>query len=79
MVKSLRNCSSVEELLAGVRAFCLPGGEDAARAIRAIRISERGELRSAPTSRWIPFTAELELDACSSRIRCKAGGSPWRC
>jgi hypothetical protein len=41
-----------------MRVFCCPDGEDAARRIRSIKTTQRGELRSAPGARWMPFTAE---------------------
>ena len=57
-----------EQLLARLRAFCFPGGEDAARAISAIRYTQRGEMCSAPGAKWVPFTAEEEIDTRRSRF-----------
>jgi hypothetical protein len=63
---------AAQDLLRRLRAFCFPGGEDMARGVAAIRITERGEFRSAPNARWIPFTAEQEIDATRSRFRWDA-------
>jgi hypothetical protein len=46
--------------------FCFPQGEDAARRIRAIRMTEAGEIRAAPDARWIAFTARQTIDATQS-------------
>lgn len=59
-------------LLDGVRAFCFPGGEEAARRIRAVQITERGEMQTAPNARRIEFTSTLEIDARQSRFRWQA-------
>lgn len=67
-------------LLARLRQFCFPGGIEAARGIRAVRVRERGELRSAPNARWMPFTAEMEIQAARSGFRWDArfgGGVRW--
>jgi hypothetical protein len=53
------NCA----LLAKLRAFLMPGGEDAARSVCCIRLKEQGEMRLAPQARWTPFTAEERIDA----------------
>ncbi len=53
-------------LLEGLSAFGLPGGEEAARRLRGVRITERGELRSAPGAPWTPFTSEQTIDAVRS-------------
>jgi hypothetical protein len=50
-------------LLARLRSFLLPGGEDSARRVRCVRLKEQGEIRSAPDAHWIPFTAEERIDA----------------
>jgi uncharacterized protein DUF6920 len=50
-------------LLARLRAFCFPGGEDAARLVRAVRTRQQGEFRMSPGARWTPFTAEEVIDA----------------
>ena len=59
-------------LLAHLRAFCFPGGEDFARTVSAIRITERGEMRASQDARWIPFTAEQVIDARRSSSRWDA-------
>ena len=33
-----------QTLLASLKAFCFPGGEDAARRVRGVKITQRGEL-----------------------------------
>lgn len=58
--------ADVRALFARLRAFLLPGGEDAARLVRCVRLKEQGEMRSAPDARWIPFTAEERIDAWRS-------------
>lgn len=58
--------------LDAVRRFCFPGGEDAARRVKAIRINERGEMQTVPKARPIAFTAEQLIDACASRFRWEA-------
>lgn len=50
-------------LLEDLRNFCLPGGEEAARHVNGLRITERGEMRSAPEAPWAPFTSEQTIDA----------------
>jgi hypothetical protein len=59
-------------LLASLKAFCFPGGEDAARQVRGVRITQRGELCMAPGARWTPFTAEQRIDATQSSFCWKA-------
>jgi hypothetical protein len=59
-------------VLGRLRRFLLPGGTEAARGVRAVRLTERGEICSAPGARWLPFTAEEEMDATRSRFRWEA-------
>jgi hypothetical protein len=54
--------AGIQGLLARLRAFCFPGGEDRARSINAIRTTERGEMRASPGARWLPFTAEQVIE-----------------
>ena len=61
-----------EPALGRLRAFLLPGGEAAARGVRAMTASERGEIRSAPRARAIPFTAQESIDATQSAFRWDA-------
>jgi hypothetical protein len=61
-----------EELLAGWRAFALPGGEEAARAVRALAWEEEGELRASPKARWTPFTARYRVEAAATTFRWDA-------
>ena len=65
-------------LLARLRAFCFPGGEDSARLVRAIKTTQRGEMRMSPGARWIPFTAEEVIDARRSCFRWDARFSGGR-
>jgi hypothetical protein len=66
------------ELLALLRAFCFPGGEDAARLVRAIRATQKGEIRMSPEARWIPFTSEDFIEATRSSFRWKARLDPGK-
>jgi hypothetical protein len=50
-------------MIARLTAYLLPGGEAAARGVRGIRTTQRGEIRSGPDARWNPFTAEEFVDA----------------
>jgi len=59
-------------LLASLRAFLFPHGEDAARQVRAVKVTERGEFRAAPNARWIPYTAENVIQATCSGFRWDA-------
>jgi hypothetical protein len=67
-----------ETLLSRLRAFCLPGGEEAARQVRSIRITQRGEMRMTEAARWIPFTAEETIDAKQSSFCWQARLDPGR-
>jgi hypothetical protein len=55
-----------------VRTFFFPDGEDAARSIVRVRITERGGMQSDPRARPISFTSEQEIDARRSRFRWEA-------
>lgn len=50
-------------LLASLKAFCFPGGEEAGRGCRSVKTTQRGEFRSAPGARWMTYTAEERIDA----------------
>jgi hypothetical protein len=65
-------------LLARLRSFCFPGGEEAARRVRAVRTTEKGEMRMSPQARWIPFTAEQFTDAGRSSFRWDAHLDPGK-
>jgi len=69
---------SVPPLLARLRSFLIPGGEAAVRGVRGIRASQRGEIRSSPVARWVPFTAEETIEATRSGFRWQArmGANP---
>jgi hypothetical protein len=56
----------VMSMLARLRAYHLPGGEEAARSVRGIRTLQRGEIRSSPDARWGALTAEESVDAARS-------------
>lgn len=51
-----------QALLGQLKSFAMPGGEDAARVVRRMRLTEKGEMRSAANARWIPFTAEETIE-----------------
>jgi len=51
------------------RLFALPGGADAVRGARGVRLTQRGEMIRSPRSRGIPFTAEQTIDALRSGFR----------
>lgn len=59
-------------------AYLLPGGDLAARGVRGIRTKQRGEIRSAPGARWMPFEAEEFIDATRSAFRWDASMGPNR-
>ena len=59
-------------LLERLRAFGLPAGAELARTLHGVKLTWRGELRSTPRTRWIPFTAEETIDATRSGYRWDA-------
>lgn len=61
-----------QALLDRLRAFFFPGGENGARLVRGVRTTQRGEFRASPEAKWIPFTAEEEMDATRSGFRWDA-------
>ncbi len=65
-------------LLARLRGFCFPEGEQAALSVTAIRITERGEMRMSPEARWIPFTAAQTIETRRSSFRWDARLSSGR-
>jgi hypothetical protein len=62
----VQRTETAETLLARLRGYCLPGGEEAARGVRGIRATQRGEIRSSAEAKWLPFTAEEYVDATRS-------------
>jgi hypothetical protein len=68
-------------LLARLRAFCFPGGEAAARGVRAVRTTQRGEMRGSPGARPIPFTAQETIESRRSgfcwEARMSGGAMKW--
>jgi hypothetical protein len=63
MTREKTQDGDAQVLLAGLRSFLLPGGEDLARRVRCVRLKEQGEIRSAPEARWISFSAEERIEA----------------
>lgn len=59
-------------LLARLHQFCFPGGEEVARSVIGVRITEQGEMRMSPEARWIAFTAEQTIEARRSSFRWQA-------
>lgn len=59
-------------LLARLRAYCFPGGEEAARQVRTIKTTQRGEIRASASARWTPFTADEVIEAGRSSFRWEA-------
>ncbi len=53
-------------LLARLKAYVFPEGDAAARAVRAIRTTQRGEIRSSASAAWKPFAAQEMVDATRS-------------
>jgi len=69
---------AIQGLLASLKAFCFPMGEDAARQVRRVKITQRGEICLAPGAHWTPFTAEQWIDATQSNFCWKARfGGRW--
>ena len=66
------SATEAQSLLALLRAFCFPGGEAAARLIRGVRTTQRGQFRMAPGARWTPFTAREFIDSRQSGFRWEA-------
>jgi hypothetical protein len=61
--------TAIPSVLARARAFCFPAGESAAHRIRTVHTTQRGEMRTSPQARWIPFTAE-EVTATTHSSFC---------
>jgi hypothetical protein len=53
----------METLLLRSGEIFIPGRNDAARLIRALRTPEKGQPRMSPEARWIPLTAEPVIDS----------------
>lgn len=70
--------AETESLLKRLRSFYFPGGETAARRIRAIITTESGWFQMAPSARAIPFTAEQHTDCTSSSFVWKARLNPGK-
>src|SRR5208282_1643877 len=78
LIDNESQASDTLTLLARLRSFCFPGGEEAGRRIRAVRTAEKGEMRMSPEARWIPFTAEQFTDATRSSFRWDARIDPGK-
>jgi hypothetical protein len=63
------NLPGLTALVDRFRAFALPGGAEAARDARGVRLTQRGELVPAPGKRAIRFTAEQTIDGLRSEFR----------
>lgn len=70
--ESLEPGEPAGSLLSRLRQFCFPSGEDTARSVAAVRITEQGEIRLSPEARWIPFTAEQTIVTRRSSFRWTA-------
>jgi hypothetical protein len=64
--------ADMSSLVARLTSYLFPGGEESARRVRAITTVQRGEIRSGPEARWIPFTAEEVVDATRTMFRWEA-------
>jgi Family of unknown function (DUF6544) len=63
---------AVGSLIADLKAYCLPGGDEAARGVRGIKAAQKGEIRSSRDARWNPFVAEEFVDATRAAFRWEA-------
>ncbi len=77
-LSSTSSGSDTPALLARLHAFCFAAGEAAARHVRAVRTTQKGEMRMLPEARWIPFTAEEFTDATRSSFRWCARLDPGK-
>ena len=59
-------------LLARLRGFLLPEGDETARGVPTVRIFEKGEMRMSAEARWMSFTAELTFQTKFSEFRWEA-------
>ena len=57
---------------ARLTAFLLPGGKAAVDGVRGVKTTQRGEIRSGPRARWMPFEAEEFIDATRSEFHWEA-------
>ena len=57
---------------ARLRGFLFPAGEERARTVRAIRLTERGEMCMTPGAKWLAFTAEETMEAGRTSFRWEA-------
>lgn len=62
----------VDTLLARLRAFHFPEGEEAGRRIRGLRTAQRGEIRGSAGAAWGPLDAEETVSATRSAFRWEA-------
>jgi len=64
--QSFQPDDETQTLLTSLKTFCFPGGEDAARRVRGVKTTQRGEMCSAPGAQWTSFTADERIDATQS-------------
>lgn len=62
----------MNDLVEKMRGFCLPGGAEAVRPVRAVTLAETGEIRSSAEARWMPFAAEERIETRRSGFRWDA-------
>jgi uncharacterized protein DUF6544 len=62
----MRSLAQTTSPIPRIKSYYFPHGELAARGVRAIRATQRGEIRSAPAARWVTFSAEEYVDATHS-------------
>ena len=63
---------STDSATARFTAYLLPGGTAAASGVRGVKSTQRGEIRSGPRARWLPFDAEEFIDATRSEFHWEA-------
>jgi hypothetical protein len=62
--------AETQALLAQLRAFCFPSGEDAVRKIDSIETTQRGELRTVPGA-TDPQCLNVRLEGANQRLRAR--------
>jgi hypothetical protein len=69
--------TETQVLLASLKSFFFPAGQDAARRVRGVKTTQHGEMCSAPGARWMPYTAVERIDATQSSFcwEARVGGS----
>lgn len=59
-------------LLARMRGFLLPEGDETAHGLSTVRIFEKGEMRVSEEARWMSFTSALTFQTKFSEFRWEA-------